>query len=238
MPNDEQEIPSILEEGSEDLGEGATPAKARWIRRAMRVVPGTGKTEHLVYRFSAYNNALFREPFTTERSSESEAREEHVKTRELITEKLASLAEKKDILHAKEEIIQSLTERLRGLQMRLDESTSELVKSRELEACANLLCDKIKRENEGTQELMRREVADLRNYLSKFAPARRFFKVTFGFFLFFVVTLLLYMSLGIKIVEPFWGAIGIGLTLAILVVVYFGMEDTRKNSEMNSTTRQ
>jgi hypothetical protein len=77
---------------------------------------------------------------------------------------------------------------------------------------------------------MNEQLADLRKYLSRFTPHRRFFKVTFGFLCFFSVTMLANSVFGVKIIEPFWGAIGLGVTAAMLIVIFFGMRDVQQQS--------
>ena len=151
--------------------------------------------------------------------------DEHEKTRELIAEKLEDLAKKEDVILAKEEIIERLEIQLRNLQESLEKATAELAKSKDLEICATRLSEEVRKQGEATRMAMTEKIADLQRYLSKFAPQRRFFKVTFGFFSFFVVSMLIGSLFGIRIVEPFWGAIGIALTAAMLVVIYFGMKD-------------
>jgi hypothetical protein len=153
-------------------------------------------------------------------------REEHEKTRQLITEKLATLPQREDLINARDETIRELSNQIANLQLQLETTAAELAKSRELEACTNRLCDKIRLENEETRRCVNGEVADLRAYLSKFAPHKRFFRVTFGILCFFSVALILYSSFGMRIVDPFWAAIGLGLSAATLIVIYFGMKDT------------
>jgi hypothetical protein len=152
--------------------------------------------------------------------------QEHQKTRELIGEKLADLAKKQDIIQAKEEIIGSLENQIRDLQRCLEERTAELAKTQELEACSARLCQEVRSQSEETRRCMGTELSDLRIYLSKFAPHKRFFRVTFGFLFFFSVAMFVNSVFGVRIIEPFWGATGIGVTAAMLVVIYFGMNDT------------
>lgn len=54
--------------------------------------------------------------------------------------------------------------------------------------------------------------------------------MTFGFFSFFVLTMLANSLLRVTIVEPFWNAVGIVLSAAMLVVIYFGMKDVETES--------
>jgi len=239
MASEEERVPTAPEEAPEEQIGVSAPTKIRWVRRAMReAVPGTGKSgEFVSYNLRAFETKLS-EQFVAGHTFEVGAHGEHEKTRELIIEKLTSLAQKKDVVHAKEEIIQSLTEQIRDLRERLQTATAELAKSRELEAATTRLCEKVRCESELTRERMSGDLAELRQYLSKFAPHRRFFKVTFGFFFFFAASLLLATCLGIDIVEPFWASVGVGVTLAILVVVYFGMKDTEKPSVSCTTNSQ
>jgi len=154
--------------------------------------------------------------------------EEHKKTRELISEKLADLAQKKDVIDAKEEIIEALKDRINELGERLIEANAEIAKTRELEVCAQRLCEEIRIESEETRNLLSKDLSDLRRYLSKFAPHRRFFRVTFGFLCFFLLTMLSNSVLHVRIVEPFWNFVGIVLTVFMLVVIYFGMKDVQE----------
>jgi hypothetical protein len=154
-----------------------------------------------------------------------DAHEEHERTRELITEKLSTLADKHDVIIAKEEIIWNLERRITDLEERLKASTEELAKTREVEECEKRMIGELRVESKATRDAMSAELADLRRYLSKFAPHKRFLRVTSAFLLFFSASMLVNSAFGIRIIEPFWGAIGVGLSLAMLVVIYFGMKD-------------
>jgi hypothetical protein len=151
--------------------------------------------------------------------------EEHEKTRELITEKIAVLAEKKDIIEARDQTIATLTKQIEDLQRRLESTMADLATARELEECSKQVCDKVRSESEETRDALTRELADLRRYLSKFAPYKRFFRVTFGSLCFFAVSLVIDFAFKVRIVEPFWGVVGAGFSAAMLLVVYFGMKD-------------
>jgi hypothetical protein len=163
--------------------------------------------------------------FESHTSIDIDAHEEHERTRQLISEKLAQLPQREDLLHAKEETIRELSGRIRELQTQLESTAADLVKSRELEACTTKLCDQIRIESEGTRTHLSHELMELRAYLSKFAPHKRFFRVTFGLLCFFLVSLIVYSTSGIRILEPFWAIIGVVLGVAMLIVIYFGMRD-------------
>jgi len=155
--------------------------------------------------------------------------EEHEKTREFVAEKLADLAKKQDIIETKEEIITALKNQIADLEERLEATAAKLVKTEELEAATSRVCEEVKLRSEETCRQMSEQLADLRRYLSKFVPHKRFFKVTFGFLCFFSVAVFVDKVFGVRIIEPFWGAIGIALTAAMLVVIYFGMKDAQES---------
>jgi hypothetical protein len=155
---------------------------------------------------------------------------EHAKTRGLIVERLADVAKKQDVIDAKDETIKILKDQLRDLEERLGAITEKLVKAEQLEAATSRMCEEVKLRSAETCMQMSEQLTDLRKYLSKFAPHRRFFKVTFGFLLFFSVAVFVNSVFGVRIIEPFWGAIGIPLTAAMLVVIYFGMTDAEESA--------
>jgi hypothetical protein len=155
---------------------------------------------------------------------------EHEKTREFITEKLSDLAEKQDIILAKNEIIGSLKERIAELENALAAASADLASVHELQECTSRICENIKSESEETRTHLTRELADLRQYLSKFAPYKRFFRVTFGLFCFFGMSLLTDYTFRVEIVKPFWSVVGVVLTTAMLVVIYFGKKDADEHS--------
>jgi hypothetical protein len=156
------------------------------------------------------------------------ALQEHRKTRELISEKLSDLAQKQDLIEAKQEIISTL-------ERRIEELTGDLARSRDLVASTKEICDRVRSEAEETRTALSREVADLQRYLSKFAPHRRFFKFTFGFFGFFLVSLIADQIFRVRIVTPFWNAVGIMITTAMLIVIYFGMKDVQSRPAETET---
>jgi len=163
-----------------------------------------------------------------------DAHEEHEKTRQLISERLAELPQREDLLNAKEEMIGELSDRIKELQSQLEKATADLVKTQELEVCTKTLCDQIRLENEETRQHMDQELTELRVYLSKFAPHRRFFRVTFGLLCLFSVSLIIFSAFGVKIVEPFWAAVGVVLSSAMLIVIYFGMKDDQVTNKDSS----
>lgn len=184
----------------------------------------------------AFPDLIYREPPNRVfiGSPSPDVHEEYEKTRQLISDKLAQLPQREDLLNAKEEIIGELSDRIKDLQSRLETTAAELAKSRELEECTTKLCDKICREHEETRQHLDRQLSDLRKYLSKFAPHRRFFRVTFGLLCLFSVSLIIYSTIGIRIIEPFWAVVGVLMSSAMLIVIYFGMKDAQVDERGSS----
>jgi hypothetical protein len=150
---------------------------------------------------------------------------EHEKTRQLISEKLAVLANREDLLRVKEDTIGQLSAQIESLRLQLDAAVSELAKTRDLEETSRLVCETVRLEHEATRERMSTQIRDLQNYLEKFTPPRRFFRVTFGILSFFCTSVILSSWLGVRIVEPFWALVGMVLSAAMLLVIYLGMRD-------------
>ena len=125
---------------------------------------------------------------------------EHEKTRMLISEKLEEVAKKDDVIQAKEEIIASLNKQVEELENELKAIRHE--------------------SSESLQELR-----ELRRCLEHFAPPKRFFRVTLGFFLFFLLSQIFGFALGLRIVDPFWANTGVVITALILVVIYFAKNE-------------
>ncbi len=238
MADEKEDAKSIPEETSE--GARVRKFKVEWRHRmrtaeqwtepyTVNVAPGKtsvpGDERITIRGFSGltfpFNNDVV---YIGRTSAESE---EHEKTLQLITDKLAALPQREDLINAKEEIIKELSGRIENLQLQLEMTAAELAKSKELEACTIRLCDQIRLESEETRKHMTEELSDLRTYLSKFAPHKRFFRVTFGFLCFFGVAQLLHSLFGIEIVKPFWGTVGAVLSAAMLIVIYFGMKDAQ-----------
>ena len=69
------------------------------------------------------------------------------------------------------------------------------------------------------------ELRELRRCLEHFAPPKRFFRVTLGFFLFFLLSQIFGFALGLRIVDPFWANTGVVITALILVVIYFAKNE-------------
>jgi hypothetical protein len=238
MANDEKVRSIFPDEEPEDVAENDQVVSAdvdAWVwqeatQSKISIAPGLFVTSpHLDSSLLGhYNESVFTSIFAGAEVSEEHG--EHEKTRELIAEKLEDLAKKQDVIEAKAEIIKALENEIANLRERLNGAMADLVRSKELEACASRLCAEVKTQSEETRKCMSAELADLRTYLSKFAPHRRFFKVTFGFLAFFSVAMLINIIFKVKIIEPFWDVIGMGLTIAMLIVIYFGMKDTEQMS--------
>jgi len=242
MPSEPKEKNPIPEERSEEHEKSAPMPQVTFADWMVVNNPGRVKlnlkTGYFVSDFEAGRNAFwtqFGSPVHLESNLNFPAtesageHEEHEKTREFVAEKLEYLAKKQDIIETKEEIIKALKNQIADLERRVQTTTENLVKTQDLEAATNRVCEEVKRQSEKTCRRMSEELANLREYLSKFAPHRRFFKVTFGFLCFFSAAVFINSVFGIRIIEPFWGAIGIALTAAMLVVIYFGMKDTRES---------
>jgi hypothetical protein len=146
-------------------------------------------------------------------------RQEHEKTRQLISEKL--------------EALEKLSAQIKNLETQLLMATADLAKSRELEACTTRVCNEIRLENEKTRHALNEQLLDLRTHLSKLAPHKRFFRLAFGILCFFAISLTANSLWGIRIVEPLWAAAGMFLSSAMLIVIYFGMKDVQGNEYRN-----
>src|SRR6185437_3644422 len=87
---------------------------------------------------------------------------EHEKTRQFISDKLAALPQREDLLRAKEETIDALSAEIGELKVQLNAATAELAKSKELEAHGQLLCEQIRAQHTETREQFCNELAELR----------------------------------------------------------------------------
>ena len=165
-----------------------------------------------VIRVTDYGDSFpFQNVLFPVQGQDTEQRQEHEKTRQLITEKLEALEE--------------LSAQIKNLEAQLLLATADLAKSRELEACTTRVCNEIRLENEKTRQALNEQLLDLRTHLSRLAPHKRFFRITFGILCFLAASVLTNSLWGIRIVEPLWAAAGLFLSAAMLIVIYFGMKD-------------
>jgi hypothetical protein len=240
-PEDKTSIPDeTLEEQEKSVSTKSDPPTFR-LRARIRAERKSTQVGHILpgdwgqmnYVAHAWEPFLQGNVFTIKSTQVTEVAaqvEEHKKTREFISEKLSDLANKQDIIETKEEIIKTLKSQIADLNTRLEATTKDLAKTQELEAAASRVCEEVRWQSEESRRQLSEHLTDLRKYLSKFAPHRRFFRVTFGFFFFFCITMLVHSFFAITIIEPFWDAIGMGLTMAMLIVIYFGMRDAQDES--------
>lgn len=140
---------------------------------------------------------------------EHESPSGHEKTRLLVTEQ-----------------IDSLHRRISELETSLKEKMAEPARSREVQACAERLSETIKSESEQTRSKLEEEICDLKKYLEKFSPNKRFFKSALAFFCFFWFCEVTYSLFSVEIVRPFWGMLGLTITTCMLIVIYFGKRES------------
>jgi hypothetical protein len=117
-------------------------------------------------------------------------------------------------------------ERTRELFIEKLEKCEDLISSR-----SGDIIEKIELESNAIQRKLEEQVLELQNSLARFLPHIRVFKTAFYFTSFFLTSIFVDLLLDVKIVQPFWAALGATISFGFIVMAYFMFRDWHDQSE-------